>query len=302
MDWKLVLEYIRVLIWPTLIFLVALVFKGSLGQLIGRITKAGAAGVELEFDRAEEAIRQAEEVIGQISEGYSAAQQATDKPLNASGDGSSHDDEQRAQTLVRSRSYATGVSSEQVTRHAIEAVLAQGARIGWEWARKGEEEPPRLEIFWTLSGYPQVKPRRFWEVLKPSTERDYESQINGALNRIVHSGYIRREVRMDKSMLDFALETDDGLIAIETLVSINRRTLIEQLRRRFEDVSESDANMAGFVIVAQEMPSSGIIAYMETLWSRDELKKVDIVHWSDKSDDHTLLQVLHGFAPSIPPF
>jgi hypothetical protein len=50
---KLILEYVRVLIWPVFIIIALLIFRGEFVALLGRIQRAEFAGGSLSFEVVE---------------------------------------------------------------------------------------------------------------------------------------------------------------------------------------------------------------------------------------------------------
>ncbi|MFB0616457.1 hypothetical protein [Streptomyces sp. AGS-58] len=87
MDWKLVLEYIRTLIWPTTILTLGFIFRKQLSGLFGKIDSLETPIGAITFQRQVEAVAQeAAEIEGEIAAEVSEPSRQTDPVVEGGGD------------------------------------------------------------------------------------------------------------------------------------------------------------------------------------------------------------------------
>ncbi|TQS20990.1 hypothetical protein [Microbispora sp. KK1-11] len=162
--WKLGLEYLKaVLGWPVITLAIAVVLKKQISGLLRRDLEAEAAGVRVRVGRAEEAAEAALEEATHLASPDSDAEVIGDEDANPRIE---------TKSLHVSNSYETAklsghiaaleaqLNKEEARRIALERVLSEGARLGWEWAQAGEGEPPMLTVQWGLDGVPHVSTER----------------------------------------------------------------------------------------------------------------------------------------------
>ncbi|MEU7693638.1 hypothetical protein [Microbispora hainanensis] len=159
--WKLGLEYLKIVVgWPLVVLAIAIVLRKPIATLLRRDLEAEAAGMKLRLGRAEEAV---EEALGEATQ--VTALDATSDQIEAI-DGKNNDNEtlsldsEKVQLSQQISALEGRLKTEQTRRAALERVLSEGARLGWEWARAGESEPPRIIVQWSSKGVPHVYTER----------------------------------------------------------------------------------------------------------------------------------------------
>jgi hypothetical protein len=277
MSWTLGLEYLKVLVWPLIAILAIVLFRTPLQGLIGRVSKVGAAGAEVEFDQAEKVLKQADETIEAIETKAGSDTSASDQQETPEADS---DAQKSWQDAFRAH------LAEETRRSAIEQVLHEGARLGWEWARSGEQKPPHLAITWTADDRPQIVQssarKRVSHANRQPRESQYEEQVALALERILPQAQIEQSHRMGKREIDFIVLLNGKKVAIE--VNLLRNGLVDNMASRYLALArETRAMFAGLLIVAAEPPSLKAAARLHD-------SGIEIVKWADSSDDLSLRQ------------
>ncbi|MEN3541041.1 hypothetical protein AAH991_38415 [Microbispora sp. ZYX-F-249] len=154
--WKLGLEYTKVLFsWPLILFLIVFLLRKPIGEfLLKRNFEAEGAGMRVRVGSAEAAAGEALGYAAQISKAD------VGDSTYAETDGSPRREAER--------------------RRAMEQVLAEGARLGWEWAQSGQDKPPAVVVHWNADGTPRVL------ALPRSTVLDEEVRASRASNTYFH--------------------------------------------------------------------------------------------------------------------
>ncbi|QFY09566.1 hypothetical protein GBF35_25550 [Nonomuraea phyllanthi] len=285
MSWTLGLEYLKVLVWPAIAIIAIVLFRNPLQGLIGRISKVGAAGAEVEFGQAEEALRQADEAI-------EAIESAAEKDI------SNANSELQAQSEVEIdarkvwQNMQRAQLAEEARRSAIEQVLREGALLGWEWARTGEQKPPHLDITWTAEDRPQIVHSSARQganhVTRPRRESVYEEHVALALERVLPQALIEQNYRIGKREIDFIVLLNGKKVAIE--VNLLQRGLLDHIEGRYLALArEARAMFAGLLIVTAEPPGLKAAARLREAG-------IEVVKWADSSDDLSLRRSIEGLA------
>ncbi|MGW0807986.1 hypothetical protein [Nonomuraea sp. NPDC002799] len=150
--WKLGLEYFKVAVgWPVIVLAIAITLRKPIATIFNRELEAEAAGVKLRVGRAKEAAEDALEEATEVSE-KAEGQVRFDV---------SQESEQVDETELSGRlgELESQLIDEEARRASLERVLSEGARLGWEWARSGESEPPELAVYWNAEGQPKIVTR-----------------------------------------------------------------------------------------------------------------------------------------------
>ncbi|MEV0821930.1 hypothetical protein [Nonomuraea rubra] len=158
--WKLGLEYLKVLAgWPIIILALAVVLRKHIGGLLRRDLEAEAAGVRVRVGRAEEAAEQALEEATQLS--LVEPNEVTESLQESDGqEQQPRDSSSELPLTTQVQVLEAQLKLEEDRRSALERVLSEGARLGWEWAKSGEIEPPELSVVWSDEGTPRVQTER----------------------------------------------------------------------------------------------------------------------------------------------
>ncbi|GAA3213248.1 hypothetical protein [Nonomuraea helvata] len=288
MSWTLGLEYLKVLVWPAITCIAIVLFRKPLHGLIGRISKVGAAGAEVEFTQAEEILKQADETIEAIE---NKSETGTSDSVSNSGL-----DNSRLEVHSTVHGTTTYYLAENVRRSAIEQVLREGARLGWEWARTGEQKPPDLDIVWTSDGSPQiinsttnVRQRISYQAYRRKYSR-YEDQIALALERILPQATLERDRVIDDCEFDFIVSMNGKKIAIEVQLIQQPGALLDKMQNKFSRMTEGvRSTLDGMLLVIQELPKLQVVELFHEAG-------IDIVKWIDSSDDLSLRRSIERLA------
>ncbi|WP_214107832.1 hypothetical protein [Acrocarpospora catenulata] len=303
MNWNLVLDYVRVLIWPIVAMGLAVVFRQPLRGLVGRIRKAGAAGVEVEFDQAEEVLRRADEALEASQQPAVTSSEDDDKDIidteQADTPEEEFDDswpEPALTTLVNTQ------LAETARRKAINEVLVEGIRLGWEYAKFGEAEPPRFELTWSLSGHPQIKNLTGDVAARVLAARDYTNHIQNAIMRNVD----KAETRLSESRwrgVDFEYKIDNRSILVIVNPVIDNADILHQAHDIYSLAKTSSrGQLMGMIFICRSRPPQRMDKIFKLLWPGDEVKYIRRVRWVDRSDDDELLTAFFQLDDEIPPF
>ncbi|MBO3752640.1 hypothetical protein J5X84_41870 [Streptosporangiaceae bacterium NEAU-GS5] len=307
MNWNLVLDYVRVLIWPVIATLVAIAFRQPIRSLVSRIRKAGAVGVEVEFHQAEEVLRRADEVI--------EAGQNSNTPAMDSKSVDTVDINEKEMGLIQTSTAEDQLDiAEEARRIAIEEVLAEGVRLGWEYATYGESQPPRLEVTWN-SGNPQIKNLTSNAALRVAELGKYREQVVEVVLNHVYSREAK-VVRYDYAsrFFDHIFESEEGAIgAVMELDfhSVDRLHIANEGFQFYRARPEENADrrrqlgrpsMLGVVFISRSRIPSRAVRAAKLLWGGDDGAKVKLMRWVDASDNDELLTIFSHLDRSIPPF
>jgi len=133
---NLVLQFVRVLVWPVVVGLCVVLFKGKVRDLLDRLTSFAGAGFNAKFERdARDALATAQSALEQ-QEASSGSEEATDTPQPAE---SKDEDESVVDTLrvVASRSPNAAVLGAW---RLIELKMSEAAEL------VSEANPPRISL------------------------------------------------------------------------------------------------------------------------------------------------------------
>jgi PcrA/UvrD helicase-like protein len=159
MEWaRLILDYLKVLAWPVVVITLGFIFRRAITRLIDRIRRGRAAGIEVELDQTAEVLLEAEKLI-ELSQDDGIENDASQIQENHISESDSNKDVQNFSetgSTQSSRSEQMDDRADVLRRLAIDDILMEGARIGFEWAHEGEPEPPDLAVYWGEDGKPSV--------------------------------------------------------------------------------------------------------------------------------------------------
>ncbi|MGW4961799.1 hypothetical protein ACWEPL_31680 [Nonomuraea sp. NPDC004186] len=291
MNWTLTLEYLKVIIWPFVITVMTIVFRTPLKELVRRISRVGAAGAEVEFGPTEEVLQRADATIDAIESSITDAviDESESHPSEDSPDSSGDDKNYPLSDLGKQSQMV-----ETVRRNAIEAVLREGARLGWEWARSGEvERPPDLRITWNHAGYPEITQSLKKRVADRIPDSEYERQITNALQRVLPPGaqLIARYVA-GRRVYDFVVTVNDRAIAVELISLLDSARNVAHMQSMYVNATRHLDNFTGLIIVTQEIPRSNLLDTAVELIGKEGSARLEIVRWRDPNDDFSLLQAI----------
>lgn len=80
MDWQLLLDYIRVLIWPAVVVTLLVIFRAKVGDLIDHVSELGGGGVSVKFKREAKEIISASRGSAQGRVVWSGTAEGTNNP------------------------------------------------------------------------------------------------------------------------------------------------------------------------------------------------------------------------------
>ncbi|MBT2228360.1 restriction endonuclease [Nonomuraea sp. NEAU-A123] len=192
--WKLSLNFVTSIAWPLVVALAVVLLRRSLSKLLEEGVELDILGAKMKsLGRAEkdagEALADAEQAVSMSQENQPLdLKNPEDRPVATDGGDQLHD----RVAMLESKLLEVG-RQEEKRRGALERVLEEGARLGWEWARSGEDEPPTLQVDWSPDGSPRVS--TFREPRQPSRFRQTSSSFNGA-------AYVKRLSRALQSIID----------------------------------------------------------------------------------------------------
>lgn len=200
--WKLGLEYLKIVVgWPLVVLAIAIVLRKQIAGLLRRDLEAEAAGVKLRLGRAEEAVEEALGEATQVTSLDNPSENIEAIDAKNNGDETTSADSERLKLSQQISALEGRLETEQTRRAALERVLSEGARLGWEWARAGESEPPRITVQWSPKGVPHVYTERSsgenaTHTLVRLQARDYEQRVLDIL-RWAYPGSVWPEFRDD---------------------------------------------------------------------------------------------------------
>ncbi|MFF5110409.1 hypothetical protein [Streptosporangium sp. NPDC000509] len=143
--WKLGLEYAKVIFsWPIVMVALVLILRKPINELLlKRDVELEAAGARIKVGSAEENLEEA------LGEAVQASEEIVPEieSLGSDSDGG----HEGGVAGLESR-----LAAERVRRQAMERVISESSRLGWEWAQSGKKEPPNIIIHWDHEENPRV--------------------------------------------------------------------------------------------------------------------------------------------------
>ncbi|MEU9833699.1 hypothetical protein AB0D67_19440 [Streptosporangium sp. NPDC048047] len=308
MNWNLALSYLQTLIWPMLIVALALVFRHPLARLVGRLRKAGAAGVEVEFEQAEEALRQADTALEVTSTPDTEPPNESPQPIEEAkesrgGDVDRWPDPQRPTPPSHDDRHA-----EANRRKAIENVLAEGIRLGWEYAKYGESAPPKFGVEWTSSGTPRIIDKSAEAGQRIKAAQEYKARIGRVLSRqLKESETLLKEGNSWFGPHDYVYQSDSGEIWIAIEYDLDSNVdLIHRLHETFSSqqryLAKKDTRLLGIIFIHHRKAPARILNIIKMLWTADHSHEVQLVRWTDSSDDYGIIEAVYSLDDSYIPF
>jgi hypothetical protein len=149
---QVVLDFVRVLVWPGVVVLALLRFRRSIGAVMERFNKAtvkGPAGTEVTLEAYEAVTRDLQDRIDEPVQALTAP----GRPRQTDGWNGIDDLEDR-----RAAASDPDEADEAARRRAVERLLTDAATWGWELARLGIEQSPHVRVTWGPDGRPRLSP------------------------------------------------------------------------------------------------------------------------------------------------
>jgi hypothetical protein len=144
---RLVLDYLRTLIWPGVVVVALVLLRHPLERILDRFSKVSfkAFGVEGSVEAATRIFQR---------RAASAARTLTAPPPGA--DQATSDLEAEDRRASAPRRGARTAADEAARREAVAELLTEAAIWGWQVAQLGQRQPPVVGVRWELDGQPRL--------------------------------------------------------------------------------------------------------------------------------------------------
>ncbi len=147
---------------------------------------------------------------------------------------------------------------ERERQAALSRVLVEGARIGWEWAKSGEDAPPKLVIDWTVDGAPHVSARRDSDAdsvgMITMMAFRYEQRVRDAITGIF-AGQVSIETPYRDGVADFIIRRGDRFARVIVKYSSRSATTMSTAMVG-QIISMADRQIFPIVIISNYRMSS----------------------------------------------